>query len=131
MKITYALIAALLCCCLISCKKKPAPKPKPVPAAVKEPVKKAPVVEEVKTPVRNKIQNHFLIAGCFEYKENADRLSEKLQQEGYDSRIIPYFENLYLVSYDGFSTKQEALNALKEISKEKGKEVTWVYSPRK
>lgn len=78
-------------------------------------------------PVKNEIQNYFLIAGCFEYKENADKLCTKLQQEGYDSKIIPYFENLYLVSYNGFPTRQEGLKALKEIRREPGKEKTWLY----
>ena len=93
---------------------------------VPEPVEEEEVIEEVK-PVRNEIQNYFLIAGCFEYKENADRLCEKLQRQGYDSKIITYFENLYLVSYNGFATRKEGLAALKDIRKEKGKEKTWLY----
>jgi len=132
MKTNFTWILAVLLGLLISCKEKPQPLPVvEAPVAVKDTVEPAPaeeelVVEEVK-PVRNEIQNYFLIAGCFEYKENADKLCEKLQRQGYDSKIITYFENLYLVSYNGFPTRKEGLEALKEIRKEPGKEKTWLY----
>lgn len=126
---SFWLLAALFSL-TVSCKDKQ--KPLPVveaPVVVKDTVIPAPPVEEVKEvkPVRNEIQKYFLIAGCFEYKENADKLCDKLQQEGYDSKIITYFENLYLVSYNGFPTRKEGLEALKKICKEKGKEKTWLY----
>lgn len=132
MKTNFTWILAVLLGLLISCKEKPQPLPVvEAPVAVKDTVEPALaeeelVVEEVK-PVRNEIQNYFLIAGCFEYKENADKLCEKLQRQGYDSKIITYFENLYLVSYNGFPTRKEGLEALKEIRKEPGKEKTWLY----
>ncbi len=132
MKTNFTWILAVLLGLLISCKEKPQPLPVvEAPIAVKDTVEPVPaeeeqVVEEVK-PVRNEIQNYFLIAGCFEYKENADKLCEKLQRQGYDSKIITYFENLYLVSYNGFPTRKEGLEALKEIRKEPGKEKTWLY----
>ncbi|MCX4291487.1 MAG: SPOR domain-containing protein [Odoribacter sp.] len=132
MKTNFIWILAALFSILMSCKEKPQPLPiveAPVvekDTVVPEPVEEEEVIEEVK-PVRNEIQNYFLIAGCFEYKENADRLCEKLQRQGYDSKIITYFENLYLVSYNGFATRKEGLAALKDIRKEKGKEKTWLY----
>lgn len=132
MKTNFTWILTVLLGLLISCKEKPQPLPVvEAPVAVKDTVEPVPaeeeqVVEEVK-PVRNEIQNYFLIAGCFEYKENADKLCEKLQRQGYDSKIITYFENLYLVSYNGFPTRKEGLEALKEIRKEPGKEKTWLY----
>lgn len=131
MKTNFIWIAIALLGLFVSCKEKPQPLPVvEAPVVVKDtvtvPEVEVEVVEEVK-PVRNEIQKYFLIAGCFEYKENADRLCEKLQQKGYDSKIITYFENLYLVSYDGFPTRKEGLAALKEIRKEAGKEKTWLY----
>ena len=92
---------------------------------VEDTIKPAPVVEKIETvkPVKNEVQHYFLIAGCFEYKE----LCDKLQKEGFDSKLIPYFENLYLVSYNGYATRKEALEALKELRQEKGKEKTWMY----
>ncbi|MCC8174743.1 MAG: SPOR domain-containing protein, partial [Odoribacter sp.] len=86
---------------------------------------------EVKEPEPvKKVQKYFLIAGCFEYKENADRLTDKLNKEGYDSKIISYYENLYLVSYDGFPTHQEAQVALRKIRQENDKKDTWIYPTR-
>lgn len=132
MKTNFIWILAALFGLLISCKQKPQPLPvAEAPVAVKDTVDDSQdedvlVVEDVK-PVRNEIQNYFLIAGCFEYKENADKLCEKLQRQGYDSKIITYFENLYLVSYNGFETRKEGLAALKEIRQEPGKEKTWLY----
>ena len=133
MKTNFIWILATFFALLVSCKEKPQPLPVvEAPVAVKDTVDDSQdeedilVVEDVK-PVRNEIQNYFLIAGCFEYKENADRLCEKLQRQGYDSKIITYFENLYLVSYNGFATRKEGLAALKEIRQEAGKEKTWLY----
>lgn len=132
MKTNFIWILTALFSLFVSCKEKPQPlSVVEAPAVVKDTTEPTPaveieVVEEVK-PIRNEIQKYFLIAGCFEYKENADRLCEKLQQKGYDSKIITYFENLYLVSYNGFPTRKEGLDALKEIRKESGKEKTWLY----
>lgn len=130
MKTSFIWVITALLCVLISCKEKSQPQPIiEAPAVVTDTVKPAPPVQEVKEikPVRNEIQKYFLIAGCFEYKENADKLCDKLQREGYDSKIINYFENLYLVSYNGFPTRKEGLEALKEIRQEQGKEKTWLY----
>lgn len=131
MKTNFIWISAALFGLLVSCKEKPQPLPVvEAPVAVKDSTdtqdEDVLVVEDVK-PVRNEIQNYFLIAGCFEYKENADKLCEKLQRQGYDSKVITYFENLYLVSYNGFPTRKEGLAALKEIRQEPGKEKTWLY----
>lgn len=131
MKTNFIWISAALFGLLVSCKEKPQPLPVvEAPVAIKDSTdtqdEDVLVVEDVK-PVRNEIQNYFLIAGCFEYKENADKLCEKLQRQGYDSKVITYFENLYLVSYNGFPTRKEGLAALKEIRQEPGKEKTWLY----
>lgn len=130
MKTSLILLTFSLIFLFSSCKEKkqPIPAPAPQPTVVKDTVKPEPVPEvKVEKPVRQEPQKYFLIAGCFEYKENATKLSEKLQQEGYDSRVIPYFENLYLVSYNGYPTRQEAVEALNKILTEKGKEKTWMY----
>lgn len=130
MKTILAFITVCLICSVLSCKEKKQPAPEPAPAPmVEDTIKPAPVVEKIETvkPVKNEVQHYFLIAGCFEYKELADKLCDKLQKEGFDSKLIPYFENLYLVSYNGYATRKEALEALKELRQEKGKEKTWMY----
>lgn len=129
MKTNFIWILATLFCVLISCKEKPKPQPiveTPVPTDTI--VEAPPVVKQEKKEVkRNENQKFFLIAGCYEYTENAQKKQKELAQKGYDSRIIDYFENLYLVSYNGFSSSTEALAALKEIRKEPGKKDTWLY----
>lgn len=92
-------------------------KPEPVVTPKEEP---KPVVKQV---------NYYLVAGCFKVRENAERLNAKLSDEGYDSRILPFY-NMSMVTYDGYETRQEAQDALNKIVRETGKELTWVYPVR-
>lgn len=127
MKTIAILFILSLCFFFSSCKEKKQAEPvveKPV--MVNDSIEPSPLTE-VEKPLRNEVQHYFLIAGCFEYKELADKLCEKLQKEGFDSKIIPYYENLYLVSYTGYATQQEAEEALNTLKHESGKEKTWIY----
>lgn len=92
-------------------------KPEPVVTPKEEP---KPVVKQV---------NYYLVAGCFKVRENAERLNAKLSDEGYDSRILPFY-NMSMVTYDGYETRPEAQDALNKIVRETGKELTWVYPVR-
>ena len=56
-------------------------------------------------------------------------MQAKLIQEGYDSRIVPFY-NMSMVTYDGYETRKEAQVALNRIVREPGKELTWVYPVR-
>ena len=116
MKITVILLALSLLC-LFSCKDK----------KVKEELTVAPPKEEPKPVVKQ--VNYYLVAGCFKIPENAERLQAKLIQEGYDSRIVPFY-NMSMVTYDGYETRKEAQVALNRIVREPGKERTWVYPVR-
>ena len=128
MRTIVILVALSLLFSLSSCKKKKqvqtieAPKTEvaatPAPAPVPE------VKEEPKPVVRE--MNYFLVAGCFKVKSNADNLNARLISEGYNSKIMPFY-NLYMVTYEGFETRQEAQAALNRIVQEPGKELTWVY----
>ena len=126
MKITVILLALSLLC-LFSCKDKKVKeelttqKVEVVEVAKPEPVAPPkPVVKQV---------NYYLVAGCFKIPENAERLQAKLIQEGYDSRIVPFY-NMSMVTYDGYETRKEAQVALNRIVREPGKELTWVYPVR-
>ena len=127
MKITVILLALSLLC-LFSCKDKKVKeelttqKVEVVEVAKPEPV--APPKEEPKPVVKQ--VNYYLVAGCFKIPENAERLQAKLIQEGYDSRIVPFY-NMSMVTYDGYETRKEAQVALNRIVREPGKERTWVY----
>ena len=128
MRTIVILVALSFLFSLSSCKKKKtatieAPKTEiaettPAPAPVPE------VKEEPKPVVRE--MNYFLVAGCFKVKSNADNLNARLVSEGYNSKLMPYY-NLYMVTYEGFETRQEAQSALNRMVQEPGKELTWVY----
>ena len=124
MKITVILLALSLLC-LFSCKDK---KVKEELTTQKvEVVEVAPPKEEPEPVVKQ--VNYYLVAGCFKIPENAERLQAKLIQEGYDSRIVPFY-NMSMVTYDGYETRKEAQVALNRIVREPGKERTWVYPVR-
>lgn len=89
-------------------------KPEPVEPPKEEP---RPIVKRV---------NYYLVAGCFKVPANAERLNNRLLNEGYDSKILPFY-NMSMVTYDGYETRQEAQAALNRIVKEEGKSETWVY----
>lgn len=91
-----------------------APEPEPVIQPREEP-----------KPVEKQM-NYYLVAGCFKVYDNAVRLNAKLLDQGYDSRIVPFY-NMNMVTYDGYETRQDAQYALNRIVKEPGKELTWVY----
>lgn len=127
MRTIVILVAFSLLFSLSSCKKKK--KVETIEVSKTEIVETvpAPVVEvkEEPQPVVREM-NYFLVAGCFKVKSNADNLNARLISEGYNSKIMPYY-NLYMVTYEGFETRQEAQSALNRIVQEPGKELTWVY----
>lgn len=83
------------------------------------------LIHEDPKPVEKQM-NYYLVAGCFKVYDNAVRLNAKLLDQGYDSRIVPFY-NMNMVTYDGYETRQDAQYALNRIVKEPGKELTWVY----
>lgn len=91
---------------------------------VTEPEPATPPQEEPQPVV--KPANYYLVAGCFRIRENAKRLNAKLRNEGYDSRILPFY-NMEMVTYNGYETHKEAQGALNKIVEEPGKELTWIY----
>lgn len=124
MIIVLAMLGVGLCTSCKSKKKKaPLPTPPVVVAPKPEPQPEPePVVEEPEV----KQMNYYLVAGCFRVYDNAVRLNAKLLDQGYDSRIIPFY-SLNMVTYDGYETRREAQVALNRIVKEPGKKKTWVY----
>lgn len=127
MRIAVILLALCMAGIFSSCKKKAkeaittqqvevveVTQPEPVEPKQEEP---KPVVKQI---------NYYLVAGCFKVRSNAERLHTKLSSEGYDSRILPFYD-MNMVTYEGFETRQEAQVALNRIVQETGKEDTWVY----
>ena len=80
------------------------------------------------TPTAKAEPHYFLIAGCFEYRSNADNLAESLKASGFpDAEVLPYYENLYLVSYCGYATREEAEEALRKMRQEDDRADTWLH----
>ena len=129
MIIVLAMLGVGLCTSCKSKKKKaPLPTPPVVVAPKPEPQPEPePVIEEPEPEVKQ--MNYYLVAGCFRVYDNAVRLNAKLLDQGYDSRIIPFY-SLNMVTYDGYETRQDAQVALNRIVKEPGKKKTWVYQVR-
>lgn len=131
MRIIIILLALSLVGLLTSCKNKKKntelteQKVEVVEIAKPEPV--APPKEEPKPVVKQ--VNYYLVAGCFKVRSNAERLNAKLLNEGYDSKILPFY-NMSMVTYDGYMTRQEAQHALNQIVNQPDKDLTWVYPVR-
>ena len=62
-------------------------------------------------------QKFYIIAGAFGVEENANKLKTRLNSWNYNSTIIKN-NNIMRVSYDEFSSKDEALLSLAKIRKE-------------
>lgn len=132
MRATIILLALSLAVAFSSCQEK-----KKKPTLTQQKVAVAPVAkpqqevqpepEIAEEPVKE--INYYLVAGCFKIRSNAEHLNAKLVNEGYDSQILPFY-NMSMVTYEGFTTREEAQVALNRIVREPGKELTWVYPVR-
>ena len=84
------------------------------------------ISELEKTEKSVKQMNYYVVAGCFEFKENAERLNQLLISKGFKSQILPFY-NLNMVTYSGYETREEAQTALNQMVLQSGKEMLWVY----
>jgi cell division protein FtsN len=83
--------------------------------------------EEVKTQASETIfKKYHLIGGCFKMKENADKLSNQLKSAGYQSRIDLAPSGNYIVTIQSYSTKEEAITALKSLRDKEPKAGYWM-----
>jgi nucleoid DNA-binding protein len=62
-------------------------------------------------------QKYYIIAGAFSVEKNATKMMNKLNRWNYNSTIINN-KSIMRVSYDSFTTKNQAINALVSIRKE-------------
>lgn len=82
--------------------------------------------EAVSSPVNNGNLAYHIIAGGFGSEDNANRLAKKYQAEGKNASVLGKFDQLYLVAYESFASKEEANAALKS-SAVKG----WIFKYEK
>jgi hypothetical protein len=67
---------------------------------------------------KKKTYRFHIIGGCFQDYNNAEKLTEKLQNLGFESFIIDQNKGLYRVSFQSYNSRKEALKALAFIKKE-------------
>ncbi|MGD1846262.1 MAG: SPOR domain-containing protein [Salibacteraceae bacterium] len=79
----------------------------------------------IKAVPRKRLRFH-LIAGCFGERQNADRLVETLQQQGFQSYMLDQNKGLHRVSLQSFATRKEALQLLGRLRKENRNSGTWL-----
>ena len=93
------------------------------------------IIEEVKKEVNEPTiiieekpiiqKQYYIIAGAFSVEENANKLQSRLNSWNYNSTIIRN-QNIMRVSYDEFTSKEEALLSLAKIRKENPK--AWILT---
>lgn len=93
-----------------------------------------PTVHIEATSIRKKLiseePQHFIVAGAFRVKANADRKIEALQNEGYNAAY--YGTNAYglhMVTYDSHTNAKDALKALRAIKRNESSDA-WLLSEK-
>lgn len=81
-------------------------------------------------PAFDEGEMHYIVAGAFRVKANADRKINQLKVEGYDAAY--YGTNVYglhVVTYESYADPSEALKALREIKRTDSKDA-WLLSKK-
>jgi len=98
--------------------------PAPEPVVIQQPViENTPVIEpEITTTTTSVGQSpvkYFIIGGCFEKKENADKFLAQLIEKGYEAEQAGITKKGHArISYRSFSEREPALLYLKKIKEE-------------
>ena len=89
----------------------------PIVVQLKDDYTPAPRAKNAKKKTVKNANRFHIEGGAFAIAENAEKLLKKLVKAGYDASIIDSKgkNNLRFVSYGGFATKEEALQALDKI----------------
>ncbi len=61
----------------------------------------------------------YVVAGCFQQKQNANNYLKKLQNEGYEAEKFGMIRNMHAISYSKHETREEALENLQKIRRER------------
>jgi hypothetical protein len=79
---------------------------------------------------RKNVPTHYIIAGAFRFKRNADRKIRQLQQLGYDSQYLGTNKfGLHMVTYSSYTDAQQALKALHEVKRTRSMDA-WLLSKK-
>lgn len=84
----------------------------------------------IQLQVAKEIKNYHIIAGAFREPINAEKKVQQLLDKGYDSQILGINKwNLTQVSYASYSTREEAIMALRTIKKNDSEEAWLLVKP--
>jgi len=76
-------------------------------------------VDHTKVATSEKVQGTFhVMGGCFSKFDNAEKLSAKLNQLGFNSQILGRYKDLHAVSYGSFTSREEASEMLRRVRDE-------------
>lgn len=79
----------------------------------------------VKPIAIEKVDNWFIVGGCFSEQSNARSFLKKLKKQGYPAKEIDHFKDLHAVAYAGFENEAEAREFLATI-KTKNNKSAWL-----
>ena len=84
---------------------------------------------DVATKAKAKAQKtHYIVAGAFRYKTNANKKIQQLKELGFDASYLgtnPF--GLHMVTYDSFTDTEQALESLRLIKRTQSKDA-WLLS---
>ncbi len=73
-------------------------------------------------------RSHYLVAGSFKRKSNALALSQELEREGYNARVLESESGMYRVSMFSSGNRIESLRMLRQVRAEKNSSDIWMLS---
>ncbi len=74
-----------------------------------------------------KLLTYYIISGSFKQKENAEKYSTKMSQDGFTTYTLNYGDTLFRVAIFASQKRQEAVDAFIEMQNEKGLRI-WLIS---
>ncbi len=72
-------------------------------------------------------KKYYIVAGCFQYEKNADNYVSYLRDQGFDADKFGKYGKLHAVSFDAFTSYNEAVNELNRIKKSTEPEAWILY----
>lgn len=82
----------------------------PITIALEE--KHIAVADTTRVAKKNIPLRYHIIAGCFSEKKNAKKMVKKLKSKGFEAWIVGQRKGLWTVSYNSFTTREKAVDAL-------------------
>ena len=90
----------------------------------------ASTISNVTSLANDNSETHYIVAGAFRVKGNADRKIEQLKANGFNAGYYgTNAHGLHMVTFDSYTNSTDALNALREIKRTQSKDA-WLLSEK-